>query len=53
MSPEVLPRQTAAHGKRTCALAADIGRSLGFLSHELRVLELAALVHDLGKIGIP
>lgn len=44
---------TSAHSSRACALAVELGRALGLLPDELRVLELAAMLHDVGKIGIP
>lgn len=43
---------TRLHGERVAALAVDMGRALGFDAASLERLRLAALVHDLGKIGI-
>lgn len=43
---------TAGHSTRVAAYAVGIGRELGFTGNELKVLEMAALLHDYGKIGI-
>ena len=44
--------ETAAHSRRVANLAVEVGRH--FLdSEELLTLENAALLHDLGKIGVP
>ena len=44
---------TLAHGLRCAHLASQAGRSLGVAGDELQVLESAALLHDVGKIGVP
>ena len=44
---------TLQHSTRVAALCLLIGEELGLSSDELRELEVAALVHDLGKIRIP
>ncbi len=44
---------TAGHEKRVSELAVAIGKKLGLDSDELRLLRLAATVHDLGKITVP
>jgi putative two-component system response regulator len=41
------------HTERLGALALAIGRRKGLSEHELGVLELGAVLHDVGKIGIP
>lgn len=46
-------RYTALHQEQVAALAASIGRKLGFEAHCLEGLYLGALVHDIGKIAIP
>ncbi len=46
-------RHTEAHGRETAALCVAVGRRLGCAGEELRSLEYGALLHDLGKIGIP
>jgi len=43
---------TAGHSTRVAAYAVGIGQELGFAGDELKVLEMAALLHDYGKIGI-
>ncbi|TCS37884.1 CBS domain protein [Paucimonas lemoignei] len=44
---------TAGHQKHVGMLAVLIGRELGFAAERLHALNLAAIVHDLGKIQIP
>ena len=46
-------RHTEAHSRETSALARAVGRRLGLADDRLRFLEYAALLHDVGKIGIP
>jgi diguanylate cyclase (GGDEF)-like protein/putative nucleotidyltransferase with HDIG domain len=46
-------RHTEAHSRETAALARAVGRRLGLDSEDLRFLEYGALLHDIGKIGIP
>lgn len=43
---------TAGHSKRVAQIALGVGRELGFAETDLDVLEVAALLHDYGKIGI-
>ena len=44
---------TLQHSTRVAALSLLIGEEMGLGGDELRELEVAALVHDLGKIRIP
>jgi len=44
---------TAGHSERVSKIALLIGNKLFLTEQELKVLELAALFHDIGKIGIP
>ena len=44
---------TAGHSERVSALAVSIGRVMQLPSAELEVLRLGALLHDIGKIGVP
>lgn len=44
---------TAGHSERVAEYCIRMGRYLGLGPFELRVLELGALVHDAGKIGVP
>jgi putative nucleotidyltransferase with HDIG domain len=43
---------TAAHARRTARLARLLAEELGILGEELRVVEDAALAHDIGKLGL-
>jgi putative two-component system response regulator len=44
---------TAHHQRRVAGLATGIGRLLGLTSAELCGLELAATIHDIGKLSVP
>ena len=44
---------TFNHSQRVAIYTHAIGRKLGFSASEIEVLELAAKVHDIGKIRIP
>ena len=44
---------TRQHSERVAALALEMGRELGIGPDRLEQLRLAALVHDVGKIGVP
>jgi len=44
---------TAGHSIRVARYALSIGKKIGFSDQQLKVLEVAALFHDIGKIGIP
>jgi diguanylate cyclase (GGDEF)-like protein len=46
-------RYTEEHSRETAELALAVGRRLGLSREELRFLEYGALLHDVGKIGIP
>ena len=46
-------RWTAGHSERVAKLALKIGNVLQFPSEKLENLRRAALLHDIGKIGIP
>lgn len=41
------------HSDRVCRICSDLGKNLGLSVHDLHVLILASLLHDIGKIGIP
>ncbi len=43
---------TGGHSNRVAELACELGRRIGLDDEELRVLEWAGLLHDIGKIGI-
>jgi putative two-component system response regulator len=44
---------TGAHTRRVAYTAATLARALGLSGEEVRLVELAAPLHDVGKIGIP
>ncbi len=44
---------TAGHSRRVAASATIIAQELGLTGPELLVVEQAALLHDIGKIGVP
>jgi putative two-component system response regulator len=44
---------TGAHTRRVATTAAALGRRLGLDGDTVRLLELAAPLHDIGKIGVP
>jgi GAF domain-containing protein len=44
---------TADHAKRLAVMALAVGRELGLGAHELVELRYGAILHDIGKIGVP
>jgi HD-GYP domain-containing protein (c-di-GMP phosphodiesterase class II) len=44
---------TGVHSTRLAEWAVRVGRKLGIEETDLRQLEVAALLHDIGKIGVP
>jgi len=44
---------TATHSSGVAAVAIELSRLSGFSKHERRVMEIAAYLHDLGKLAIP
>ena len=44
---------TSGHEERVAALAGQIARELGLPPEEIEAVEIAALVHDVGKLKIP
>jgi putative nucleotidyltransferase with HDIG domain len=44
---------TAGHSERVCRLALALARCLGLSESELVILQRGALLHDIGKIGVP
>jgi putative nucleotidyltransferase with HDIG domain len=44
---------TAGHSERVSVLSVAIGRSLKLSADDLEVVRLGALLHDIGKIGVP
>jgi putative two-component system response regulator len=49
---EAKDKYTAGHSRRVTKIAVDSGRILGLNDEELENLRWAALLHDIGKIGI-
>ncbi len=43
---------TAGHSERVAKLSVDIGKALGLTKNELKMLNYAATLHDVGKIGV-
>jgi HD-GYP domain-containing protein (c-di-GMP phosphodiesterase class II) len=44
---------TLDHARSITDMSADVGRRLGMREDEIRDLKLGALLHDIGKIGVP
>jgi putative nucleotidyltransferase with HDIG domain len=44
---------TAGHTIRVTQIALEIARELGWSQEQLEILEIGALLHDIGKIGMP
>ena len=44
---------TAGHSERVMGYSVRIGEEMGLSAKQLRILERGALVHDIGKIGVP
>jgi HD-GYP domain-containing protein (c-di-GMP phosphodiesterase class II) len=44
---------TGGHTERVAAIAVALAQRLGFRNGELEAIEIGALLHDVGKIGIP
>jgi putative nucleotidyltransferase with HDIG domain len=45
--------ETHGHSKRVVTFSLRLGRELGLDRDELRSLEFGAMLHDIGKIGVP
>ncbi len=50
---EAKDEYTSSHARWICDMAIRVGRELGLDAIELKRVELGALFHDIGKIGIP
>lgn len=44
---------TESHGERMGELAIKLGKEVGLKDYELHELEILAILHDIGKVGIP
>jgi HD-GYP domain-containing protein (c-di-GMP phosphodiesterase class II) len=49
---EAKDEYTSGHARQVAEIAVTIGQDLGMRSEDLRMLELAAMFHDIGKIGM-
>lgn len=49
---EANDRHTKGHSERVRYLSLELGRFIGLDNRELEVLEHAAVLHDIGRIGI-
>jgi hypothetical protein len=52
-SMEAKDLYTGGHTERVTAIATALARELGYSGEELEAIEMGALLHDVGKIGIP
>lgn len=50
---EQTEKASASHSRNVAILALFAGKKLGFSGNRLRNLYIAALLHDIGKIGVP
>jgi HD-GYP domain-containing protein (c-di-GMP phosphodiesterase class II) len=50
---EAKDQYTASHADSLAAMAVAVGSRMGLTEAELRMLQYAAVLHDIGKIGIP
>jgi putative nucleotidyltransferase with HDIG domain len=44
---------TGSHSRNVIELAREVGATMGLSERELRDLEFAALLHDIGKVAVP
>ena len=44
---------TAGHSERVMLYSILIGKKLGLSAEELQLLSMGALIHDIGKVGVP
>ncbi len=52
-SVDIKSKWTAGHSNRVADIALAIGKKLGFDSKTLETIKISALLHDIGKLGIP
>ncbi|HMF55693.1 MAG TPA: HD domain-containing phosphohydrolase [Pyrinomonadaceae bacterium] len=50
---EARDHETHGHSERVVSFSLRLGRQLGLNEEQLRSLEFGALLHDIGKIGVP
>jgi polar amino acid transport system substrate-binding protein len=44
---------TEGHAKRVCEISLKVAKSMGISANKLKTIEIAAILHDVGKIGTP
>lgn len=49
---EAKDHSTRGHSERMVKFATFVGKNMGLSNHELKDLEVASILHDIGKIGI-
>jgi HD-GYP domain-containing protein (c-di-GMP phosphodiesterase class II) len=52
-SMEAKDYYTGGHTERVAAISVALAERLGYVGEELEAVELGALVHDIGKVGVP
>jgi HD-GYP domain-containing protein (c-di-GMP phosphodiesterase class II) len=52
-SLEAKDHYTGGHTGRVAEIAGSLARRLGFEGEDLEAIEIGALVHDIGKVGVP
>src|SRR5690242_4681734 len=52
-SMEAKDLYTGGHTERVANVAVGLARKLGYRDEELEAIEIGALLHDIGKIGVP
>jgi putative nucleotidyltransferase with HDIG domain len=50
---EVKDWETSGHTERVADIAVALARRLGYRGSDLEAIEVGALLHDIGKIGVP
>jgi HD domain len=50
---EAKDNYTGNHTERVATVSVALARRLGFEAHDLDAIEIGALLHDVGKIGVP
>jgi putative nucleotidyltransferase with HDIG domain len=50
---EAADAYTAGHSAAVAVYARDVARELGYSESDAAIIQLAALLHDVGKIGVP
>ena len=50
---ELRDKETEGHTQRVCAMTMTLAARFSFTSEELRHIKFGALLHDIGKMGVP